>query len=283
MPTSSMARNISTIAIIGAGQVGGAVARVLAENGKWSIIATRRHLETIKDLESMGVKLTTNNVEAARKADVVILAVKPSKAVSVLKEISDELSGKLVISFAAAITLDVLRSVAPDAEIIRAMPNIALIVKESFTAYSAPKDISEGAKNIAERILAEFGEVVRVDESLMDAVTGLSGSGPAYAAIFIEALAYAGLKVGLSRDIALRSAARTLLGTAKLVLDLNLHPARVKEMVITPGGTTIEGIYHIEESGIRSSIMRAVDAASRRCKEITSALEEAFNKRKMAH
>ncbi len=268
-----------TIAIIGAGQVGSTAAQVLAKSGKWKIIATRRHIDAIRGLEKLGVKLSTDNVGAAREADVIILAVKPNKAVSVLREIADELDGKLVISFVAAITLDVLKSVAPKAEIIRAMPNIALMVKESFTAYSISNNVSEENINLAERILAEFGETARVDESLMDAVTGLSGSGPAYAATFIEALAYAGLKVGLSREIALRSAARTLLGTAKLVLDLNLHPAKVKEMVITPGGTTIEGIYHIEESGIRSSVMRAVDAASKRCKEITSALEKAFNKR----
>ncbi len=272
-----------TVAIIGAGQVGSAAAQVLAKSGRWRVIATRRHIDTVNYLERLGVRLSTNNKEAAKQADVIILAVKPNKAVAVLREIANEVSGKLVISFVAAITLDVLRSVAPKAEIIRAMPNIALIVKESFTAYSTSNNVREETKNLAERILAEFGEVARVDESLMDAVTSLSGSGPAYAATFIEALAYAGLKVGLSRDVALRSAARTLLGTAKLVLDLNLHPARVKEMVITPGGTTIEGIYHIEESGIRSSVMRAVDAASRRCKEITSALEEAFNRHKRGH
>ncbi|RLG40500.1 MAG: pyrroline-5-carboxylate reductase [Thermoproteota archaeon] len=278
MPADPVTGDVLTVAIIGAGQVGGAAAKVLAESGRWRVIATRRHIEAIKDLERLGVKLSTDNVGAAREADVVILAVKPNKAVTVMKEIADEVSGKLVISFAAAITLDVLKLVAPKAEIVRAMPNIALMVKESFTAYSAPNDISHEARELAERVLSEFGEVVRVDESLMDAVTGLSGSGPAYAAIFIEALAYAGLKVGLSREVALRSAARTLLGTAKLVLDLNLHPAKVKEMVITPGGTTIEGIYHIEESGIRSSVMRAVDAATRRCKEITNSLEEAFNR-----
>ncbi len=270
----------NTIAIIGAGQVGSAAAQVLAKSGKWHVIATRRHLNAIRSLENLGVKLSTDNVMAAREADVVILAVKPNIAVKVLKEISNEVIGKLVISFVAAITIEVLKSAAPEAEIIRAMPNIALMVKESFTAYSTSNNVSEKSADLAEEILAEFGEVARVDESLMDAITGLSGSGPAYAATFIEALAYAGLKVGLSREVALRSAARTLLGTAKLVLDLNLHPSRVKEMVITPGGTTIEGIYHIEESGIRSSVMRAVDAASRRCKEITNMLKKNYSENK---
>ncbi|HIE23971.1 MAG TPA: pyrroline-5-carboxylate reductase [Candidatus Korarchaeota archaeon] len=269
-----------TIAIIGAGQVGSATAQVLAKSGKWKVIATRRHVDAIANLERLGVRISADNIWAARQADVIILAVKPTKAVSVLREIAEEICGKLVISFVAAITLDVLKSVVPKAEIIRAMPNIALMVKESFTAYSTSNNVSQESVNLAEEILAEFGEVAKVDESLMDAVTGLSGSGPAYAATFIEALAYAGLKVGLSRQVALRSAARTLLGTAKLVLDLDLHPSKVKEMVITPGGTTIEGIYHIEESGIRSSVMKAVDAASRRCKEITNSLKKAYKENK---
>ncbi|MBN2361512.1 MAG: pyrroline-5-carboxylate reductase [Deltaproteobacteria bacterium] len=260
------------VAVIGAGQIGGAAAQVLHESGRYRVVVADPKLEVLHRLATLGVDGAIDNATAVRQADLVVFAVKPNVAVDTVRRLRRELKGKPVISFAAAITVDALRRVAPEAELVRAMPNVALVVKDSFTGYSIAPGIGDRARALAERVLREFGEIALVDENLLDAVTGLSGSGPAYAAIFIEALAYAGLKVGLPRDVAMRSAARTLEGAAKLVLDANIHPAQVKEMVVTPGGTTIMGIYHIEESGIRSSVMRAVDAATERCTEITASL-----------
>lgn len=261
-----------TIAIIGAGQIGGAAAQALAECGRYRVLAADPRAEALAALAALGVVGSSDNRAAARQADLVVLAVKPAVAIDEVRRLRRELKGKLVVSFAAAITIAALRRAAPGAQFVRAMPNVALIVKDSFTGYAVAPGIGDRARELAEQVLAEFGEIARVEENLLDAVTGLSGSGPAYAAIFIEALAYAGLKVGLPRDVAMRSAARTLEGASRLVLDANIHPAQVKEMVVTPGGTTIMGIYHIEESGIRSSVMRAVDAATSRCTEITASL-----------
>jgi len=262
----------TTIAVIGAGQIGGAAAQALAECGRYRVLAADPRAEALEPLAAFGVDGTTDNAAAVRRADLVVLAVKPGVAIDEVRRLRRVLKGKLVVSFAAAITIAALRRAAPGAQFVRAMPNVALIVKDSYTGYAVAPGLGQRACALAEQVLREFGEIGQVEENLLDAVTGLSGSGPAYAAIFIEALAYAGLKVGLPRDVAMRSAARTLEGAARLVLDANIHPAQVKEMVVTPGGTTIMGIYHIEESGIRSSVMRAVDAATSRCTEITASL-----------
>jgi len=262
------------VAVIGAGQIGGAAARALHDSGRYRVVVADPNLEVLHRLATLGVDAAIDNATAVQQADLAIIAVKPNVAINVVRQLKRELKGKPVVSFAAAITIDALRRAAPGAEFVRAMPNVALVVKDSFTGYSIAPGIGNRARTLAEQVLREFGEIALVDENLLDAVTGLSGSGPAYAAIFIEALAYAGLKVGLPRDVAMRSAARTLAGAAKLVLDANIHPAQVKEMVVTPGGTTIMGIYHIEESGIRSSVMRAVDAATLRCTEITTSLNQ---------
>jgi pyrroline-5-carboxylate reductase len=272
MPHLARSKPRLTIAVIGAGQIGGAAAQALAECGHYRVLAADPRAEALAPLAAFGVAGVDDNRTAARKADLVVLAVKPAVAIDEVRRLRGELKGKPVISFAAAITIAALRRAAPGAQFVRAMPNIALIVKDAYTGYAVAPGISPRARELSEQVLREFGEIGRVEENLLDAITGLSGSGPAYAAIFIEALAYAGLKVGLPRDVAMRSAARTLEGASRLVLDANIHPAQVKEMVVTPGGTTIMGIYHIEESGIRSSVMRAVDAATSRCTEITASL-----------
>ncbi len=260
------------IGIIGAGQIGSAIAKALAESGKYEIIASRRRIERIKNLEELGINLTKDNGLVAEESDVVFIAVKPYKITEVLREISDLLNGKLLISVAAATPISKIASLVPKAKIIRAMPNVGLIVKASFTAYTRGPNVTDSDLKVAREILGELGAVMEVDEDLMDAITALSGSGPAYVALLIEAMAYAGLKVGLPRDLAYKSSAYTVYGTAKLLLDAKLHPSTIKEMVLTPGGTTIEGIFYLEEGGVRTAVMKAVEAATRRAKEIAEKL-----------
>ncbi len=262
------------VGIIGAGQIGSAMAKVLAESGRWSVIASRRKVHELEELRRLGVRVTSDNREVAANSDIVIIAVKPYKAVDVLKEISDLVEGKIVISVAAAVPIKKLKAAAPGAKIVRAMPNIAVMVKASFTAYSKGPDLDSKDEAVVVQLLREMGEAHEVDEELMDAVTALSGSGPAYIATLIEAMAYAGLKVGLPRDFAYLSSAYTVFGTAKLYLESGRHPAEIKEMVLTPAGTTIEGIFYLEESGIRTAVMKAVEAATKRAKEIAKKLNE---------
>ncbi|HDJ67189.1 MAG TPA: pyrroline-5-carboxylate reductase [Nitrososphaeria archaeon] len=263
-----------TIGVIGAGQIGSAIAKVLAETGRYKVIASRRRIEKVKDLEKLGVKLTRMNREVAKESDVIFISVKPYKVPDVLGEISDLLKDKLLISVAAAIPISKIQGLAPMAKIVRAMPNIALRVKAGFIAYSRGPKITEEDIKLIRELFSEMGYCMEVDERLMDAVTALSGSGPAYAAIVIEAMAHAGLKVGLPRDLAYISSAYTIYGTAKMILDTELHPAMIKEMVLTPGGTTIEGIFHLEEGGIRTAMMRAVEAATKRAREIAEKLSK---------
>jgi len=260
------------VGVIGAGQIGSAIARVLAESRKYKVIASRRSIEKIKNLEKIGVELTRDNRRVASESDLVFLAVKPYKVVEVLKEVADLLNGKILISVAAAVPISKLEKIAPQAKIVRAMPNVALMVKAGFTAYSRSRNVTNEDLKLIEEIFKELGECMEVDEELMDAVTALSGSGPAYVATLIEAMAYAGLKVGLPREFAYQSSAYTVYGTAKLVLEAGLHPSTIKEMVLTPGGTTIEGIFYLEEGGVRTALMKAVEAATRRAEEIAENL-----------
>ena len=262
------------VGVIGVGQIGSAIARVLAQSGRYSVIASRRTLEKAEELKEYGVKLTRDNREVAANSDAVFVAVKPYKTVGVVREVADLLRGKLLISVAAAIPIRKLANAAPDAKIVRAMPNISLIVKAGFTAYSVGPNMERKDEETVKTLLSELGECMKVEEELMDAVTALSGSGPAYVATLIEAMAYAGLKVGLPREFAYKSAAYTVYGTAKLFLETGIHPSAIKEMVLTPAGTTIEGIFYLEESGVRTAVMKAVEAATRRAKEIAEKLNQ---------
>ncbi|MBC7094385.1 pyrroline-5-carboxylate reductase [Thermococcus sp.] len=251
------------IAVIGAGTIGSAVAKALAEEG-YEVVATRRKTSKVMWLEDYGVEVSNDNKAAAEKADIVILAVKPNKVKKVLEEVKPAVEGKILISFAAGLSLNFLKRLT-GAKIVRAMSNIAVLVKESFTAYTTD-DLDKEEIELVERIFGAFGKCIRVEEEYMDAITGLSGSGPAYASVFLEALIYGGLKVGLPRDIARLAAAQTLLGTAKLLLETDFHPAQVREMVTTPGGTTIDGIFELEDNRFRTAIMKAVEAATKKSK-----------------
>ena len=258
-----------TIAVIGAGVIGGSVVKSLLKSGyDGKIIVAEIMPEKARELEQLGVAVTSDNREATREADVVFLCVKPNILKTVLKEVSREVIGKLVVSTAAAVTVKFCKRVVPKARFVRIMPNVAILVQESFTAYCCDDDVTEEDKKKIKDVLDVMGKSMEIEERYMDAVTAISGSGPGYLSIIIEALMYGGLKVGLPRDLALTSAAQAVLGTAKLVLETKQTPAQIRDNVTTPGGTTIEAIYEIESSDVKQALMRAVEAATKKSEKI---------------
>ncbi|MFX1507871.1 MAG: pyrroline-5-carboxylate reductase [Promethearchaeota archaeon] len=264
----------NNIAVIGAGVIGGAiVSALLKENYNGKIIATRRNIDKAKELEKIGAIITSDNRKAAKESDIIFICVKPNNAGPVLKEISNEIEGKLIISTAATLPLGFYKKLVPKAKFIRTMPNIAVLVQESFTAYCCDEDVTPEDKKKVKQIFTNFGICEEVEEKDMDAITALSGSGPGYISIIIEALMYAGLKVGLSRNLALRSSTQAVLGTGKLALETLMHPVQIKDMVATPGGTTIEAIFELEGSQIRQALMKAVEKATKRAQVIRERLK----------
>ncbi len=214
------------IAVIGGGKIGDAVARRVAMSAKVSeVIMTRRSAPKDQAALTKKIAVTQDNRSAASKASVVIVAVKAGDAKHVLEEISGSTANKLVISLMAAISIRRLEHELPKAKVVRAMPNIAAKIGEAITAYAPAAGLEAKEISDVEFILGCFGDYVQVSESLMDAVTALSGSGPAYIAVLIDALVTAGLKVGLPRDIALKLAIKTLTGTANMLAHTTMHPA----------------------------------------------------------
>ena len=256
---------VGTVAVIGAGVIGGAIVRRLQESEEvGKVIATRRSLDALKELKDLGAQVTTDNRLAAGKAEVVFLCIKPGDTEAVLKEIADKVNGKLVISTVAIIPLAFYSDTAPGARYVRSMPNIAALAGESFTAYTCDQSVTLEDRGTVKTLLGTMGQVREVEEKYMDAITGLMGSGPAFVSIVIDALMFAGLKVGLPRDLSLYGAAQSVLGTARLILDGTMKPTEIAEMVTTPGGTTIDGIYEIEDGKLRTALMNAVEAATRK-------------------
>jgi len=258
-----------SIAVIGAGVIGGAIIKSLLKSGyDGEITAADMQLEKLGALEKLGITVTSDNKKAARESEIIFLSVKPNVVKTVLKQISTEIEGKLVISTAAAVTVGFCKRVVPKARFVRIMPNVAILVQESFTAYCCDDDVTQEDKEKVKEVLGVMGIRMEVEERHMDAVTAISGSGPGYLSVILEALTYAGLKVGLPRDLALVSAAQAVLGTAKLVLESGQTAAQIRDMVTTPGGTTIEAIYEIEGSQVRQALIRAVEAATRKSEKI---------------
>lgn len=255
------------ICIIGAGIIGGAISEILSPF--CSVTATRRNLQRLNGLSEKGIRVTTNNLKAAEEADLVILSVKPVQVVPVIREISEAVKDKVVISFAAAISLDILRQAAPECRFIRAMTNIAVSVRKGYTLFSPEREISEGEMRIIREIFQKLGEMQQVDEQHLDVLTAMSGSGPAYIFTVVESMIYGALREGLPRDLALKAAAHTAIGASCLLLETGKHPAELKDLVLTPGGVTIDGIYELEESRIRTAFMKAISAASARARVLS--------------
>jgi pyrroline-5-carboxylate reductase len=261
------------VTVIGAGMMGSAIIKSLVKgNYVGKITAVDIAPEKLKDLEKLGVKVSSDNRKSAADADIVFIIVKPSDVEKVLKEISKEIKNKLLISVAATVPLAFLRKNAPESRIVRIMPNLGALVQAAYTAYCCEANVTAEDKEKVKTLLNMMGICDEMDEKYMDAITAVSGSGPGYMSIIIEALTYAGLKVGLPRNIALKAAAQTVLGTGKLVIDLNEDPAKIKDMTTTPGGTTIEAIYQIEQSQIRPAMIRAIEEATKKSQAIREKL-----------
>jgi pyrroline-5-carboxylate reductase len=218
-----------------------------------------------------GAGVTDSNVAVATRSDVLVLAVKPQGMAAVLEELAPVVSGDhLVISVAAGVPLALLeRALGPDARLVRVMPNTPALVGEGASGYCLGPNTTPADDATVRRALDAVGRAVAVPEGLIDAVTGLSGSGPAFVYVLIEALADGGVRVGLPRDTALTLAAQTVLGAARMVLETGLHPGLLKDQVASPGGTTIAGLHALERGGLRGTLMDAVEAATRRAEELS--------------
>jgi pyrroline-5-carboxylate reductase len=261
------------VAVIGAGMMGSAIIKSLVK-GKYAgrITAVDIMPEKLKDLEALGVKVSSDNRKSAADADIVFIIVKPGDVEKVLKETRVEIKGKLLVSVAATVPLSFLKKNAPESRIVRIMPNLGALVQAAYTAYCCTENVTTQDKAKVKSMLDTMGVCDEIEEKYMDAITAVSGSGPGYMSIIIEALTYAGLKVGLPRNIALKCAAQTVMGAGKLVIDLNEEPSKIKDMTTTPGGTTIEAIYQIEQSQIRPAMIRAIEEATKKSQAIREKL-----------
>jgi pyrroline-5-carboxylate reductase len=263
-----------SVAILGAGKMGGILLQAFLKNNlvnAESIFATVQHKERAVALSAQfGVQVATDNVVAAQAADVIILGVKPWQATALLTEIKPALTAKkLVLSIAAGVTIGEMEEAAgKGVAVIRAMPNTPAMLTAGMTAYCRGKHVTDEQMKIAQRIFQTVGRAVVVEEKHMDAVTGLSGSGPAFFYIIVEALAEGGVNMGLPRDTATLLAAQTMFGSARMVLETGYHPAMLKDAVTTPAGSTVDGILALEEGGLRAALIQAVRKATLRAKEL---------------
>jgi pyrroline-5-carboxylate reductase len=225
-------------------------------------------LEYLK--KAYGIIVQKSNKDAMSQADVVLLCVKPQVMDKLLEEVAPAAgSGKLVISIAAGITLArIEKALTANPRVVRVMPNTPALVLAGAAALAGGKNATGDDLAVAQSIFNSVGRAVVVEEKLMDAVTGLSGSGPAYVFMIIDALSDAGVKAGLPRQLALELAAQTVYGSAKMVLETGEHPGKLRDMVTSPGGTTIEGLHALEKGKLRATLMNAVEAATARSREL---------------
>jgi pyrroline-5-carboxylate reductase len=271
------------VAVLGAGKMGGILLQAFLKNNLLApdqIVATVQHADRALALSAQfGVEVTTDNLAAAMGADVILLGVKPIQVPGLVKEIKPALAThgeKLVVSFAASVKTRSIEEIAAgdsavhELAVIRAMPNTPAMLAAGVTALCAGRFVSETQMAIAQKIFQTVGRTVVVDEKHMDAVTGLSGSGPAFLYIIIEALAEAGVNVGLPRDVATLLAAQTTYGAARMVLETGYHPALLKDAVTTPAGCTVDGILELEEGGLRVTLIKAVKRSTQRAKELAA-------------
>ncbi len=262
------------VVVIGTGKMGEAVIRGLLDSETLEpnqIVATRLHQDRLGAFcKQYGIEGADSNAVAAARADILICCVKPQDMEATLKEIRQEIKPEtLVISVAASVTTEFLeRHLDAGAPVIRAMPNMPCLLGVGITALAAGIHADEHHLGVAQSIFGSIGRTVVLPDSQMDAVTGLSASGPAYIYIIIEALAEAGVKVGLPRAVATELVAQTVLGSAQMVLQTGQHPALLKDMVTTPKGCTMDGIMALEDGGIRVTLIKAVVDAVRRASEL---------------
>ncbi|MFL5930300.1 MAG: pyrroline-5-carboxylate reductase [Gaiellaceae bacterium] len=271
-----MAPDPRRIAILGCGKIGEALLAGLLTTG-WrnadEIVVTGRRDERLQELhERHGVTATRSNAEAVSGAGVVVIAVKPQDFDVLLGEIGGLLSpDQVVLSIAAAVpTAAIERRLAEPVPVLRAMPNAPATVHEGVAGLCAGAHAGEAHLAAGQEVLEHVGRVVRVAEIYMDAVTAVSGSGPAYFALLAEAMIEAGILLGLSREISTDLVVQTMLGTAKLLRDEHMHPVELREMVTSPGGTTIRAIHELEQAGVRAAFLNAIQAAMVRSRELAA-------------
>jgi len=271
-----MAVDERKIAVLGAGQIGEALISGLLSSG-WRAPAelsasTRREERAAELRERHGIEVTLSNAEAAGGAALVVIAVKPQDLEVLLGEIGPLIQPEqTVLSVAAAIpTATIERQLGSGVPVVRAMPNTPAVVHEGMAGICAGSHAAEQHLTLAEEALRHLGAVVRVSEPYMDAVTAVSGSGPAYFALLAEAMIEAGILLGLSREVSTQLVVQTMLGTAKQLRDLKMHPVELREMVTSPGGTTIAAIRELEQAGVRAAFLNAIQAAMDRSRELAS-------------
>jgi pyrroline-5-carboxylate reductase len=264
------------VAILGAGKMGGILLQAFLKNNLLlpdQLVATVQHPDRALALSAQfSVNVGTDNLAAARQADVILLGVKPIQVPALIAEILPALTpSKLLLSFAASVRTRAIEDAAGcDLAVIRAMPNTPALLSAGATALCSGRFVSAEQIALAQRIFSTVGRTVVVDEKHMDAVTGLSGSGPAFLYIIIEALAEAGVNVGLPRDVATLLAAQTAYGSARMVLETGYHPALLKDAVTTPAGCAVDGILELEEGGLRVTLIKAVKRATQRVRELSA-------------
>lgn len=274
------------IAVLGAGNMGASLLGGMLRTGaleRANVVATVRSQErAVAMRKKLGIKVTAGgNRAAVAHADIVVIAVKPGTVPKVVEEIATALRpSQILLSLAAALPITVIekRLSAPMA-VFRAMPNIPVVVEEGAIALCSNTVATKAQWETVETLFRSVGVVCRVDEDMMDAVTALSGSGPAYVYLMIEAMIAGGVKMGLSRVIATRLAEQTVLGAAKHVRESGLHPAILRDEVITPGGTTIIAMHELERNGLRSTMISAIESATKHAKERARALVESIDQR----
>lgn len=264
------------VAVLGAGKMGGILLQAFLKQQMLApdqLVATVAHEDRAAALSAQwGVDVSTDNLAAARKANVILLGVKPFQVPGLMAEIKPALTPKkMLISFAASVkTAAIEQAAGMEIPVVRAMPNTPSTLGAGIAALCRGRFVTDDQMVVAERMFEAVGRTVVVDEKHMDAVTGLSASGPAFIYIILESLAEAGVKVGLPRDIATLLAAQTTFGSAKMVLETGYHPALLKDAVTTPAGCTIDGILELEEGGLRVTLIKAVMKAAQRAKELAS-------------
>ncbi len=262
------------VAVLGAGKMGSILLRAMLEQRLLSpkqAVATVAHPDKARRLHrELHIPVSTDNVEAAQRADVILLCVKPQAVRGVLEEIRPVMRPKkLLISIAASVPTEYIeKTLGAEAPVVRAMPNTPCAIGFGMTGICKGRFAGAEHLDTAQAMFDAVGKTVIVDEKHMDAVTGLSASGPAFAYIILESLAEGGVKVGLPRDVATLLAAQMMQGSARVVLDTGDHPALLKDAVTTPAGCTIDGILELEEGKLRVTLIKAVVKATQRAKEL---------------
>ena len=263
---------IKKIGIIGCGNMGGAILYGALESGvlsKENVYVYDINPAMMEKADSWGVHLAKDDEDVCENSDLILLAVKPQNAAEALSQCKKALEGKALMSIVAGISVARLQNMVDGTpRILRIMPNTPAMVFEGAFALCSDNDFTEDEMNTAKTIYSSIGIVELVPENLIDAVCGLSGGGPAYVAMFIEAMADGGVKQGLPRKTAYRLAAQTCLGTAKMILEKGIHPGELKDMVTSPGGTTIEGCEALEKGGMRAAVIECINAGTEKSKKL---------------